>query len=295
MAFKALKTAVPEFRITSQVELELLYSKHQVMPMIKGEFIESGAAGLLKEKGIPEGFGLDLLVQMSLHKRAGVPVLVGLLKKHFQAEENPEQATADMLLKAAEADLVNVNEIIREDEITGQRSKSHEFVVIYDITDDVQAALDQFQYPLPMVEEPVMVTSNSQTGYQTIKGSIILKNNHHDDDVCLDHINRMNQTPLRINADIVAFVQNKWKDLDKQRPDETWMDFKKRKDAFRKYDQTSRDVLNALLAQGNRFWLTHKVDKRGRTYCQGYHVSYQSNDWAKAIIEFADGEVLNDR
>ena len=32
MAFKALNTAVPEFRITSQVELELLYSKHQVLP-----------------------------------------------------------------------------------------------------------------------------------------------------------------------------------------------------------------------------------------------------------------------
>jgi DNA-directed RNA polymerase len=47
------------------------------------------------------------------------------------------------------------------------------------------------------------------------------------------------------------------------------------------------------MAGGNRFWLTHKYDKRGRTYCQGYHVSYQGNDYNKACIEFADGEPLN--
>jgi len=36
--------------------------------------------------------------------------------------------------------------------------------------------------------------------------------------------------------------------------------------------------------------LTHKYDKRGRCYSQGYHVNPQGNDWNKAVIEFAEKE-----
>lgn len=265
----------------SQIELEELYSKYQLLPCIRQEFVDANFPEHMEAQGIPVEFGLSLMVQMVLHKRAHLTTLVGVLMVHFEDEEKPGQACADMLLKAAEADLVDV---VPE---TGT------FVLCYDICADTQRKLDVLQFPLPMIEEPMVVSNNRQTGYRTIRGSLILRNNHHDDDICLDHINRVNAIPLSLNADTVAFVQNRWKNHDKKKDGETQDDFQKRKRAFTKYDRSSRDVLTAMMAQGNRFWLTHRYDKRGRTYCQGYHVTYQGNDWNKACIQLADAEPLN--
>jgi DNA-directed RNA polymerase len=47
-----------------------------------------------------------------------------------------------------------------------------------------------------------------------------------------------------------------------------------------------------MVEMGNRFYLTHRYDKRGRTYAQGYHVNTQGNCWNKAVIELADEEVV---
>ena len=44
---------------------------------------------------------------------------------------------------------------------------------------------------------------------------------------------------------------------------------------------------------GNKFYFTHKVDKRGRLYCQGYHINYQSASYKKAMIELANKEIID--
>ena len=49
--------------------------------------------------------------------------------------------------------------------------------------------------------------------------------------------------------------------------------------------------MEILTEESDTFYLPHKYDKRGRTYCQGYHVSYQGAAWNKAVIEFANEEV----
>lgn len=64
--------------------------------------------------------------------------------------------------------------------------------------------------------------------------------------------------------------------------------------AFRKFDTDARDVIDALLLNDDGFWLTHKYDKRGRTYACAYHLNYQGNDWSKAIVEFAAAEPLKE-
>ena len=57
-------------------------------------------------------------------------------------------------------------------------------------------------------------------------------------------------------------------------------------------ERESMKVFAMLINEGNRFYLTHKYDKRGRTYCQGYHVSYQGNTYRKAILQLADKELV---
>lgn len=281
MAFEC--TINEQTLFVSQEEMESLFSKHQLKPYLRSICLSRGYDVTLRELKIPVEFGLDLLSQMMLYKRAQLPTLVGLLRHHFKDtdEMSAAQQCVEMLIHCVDQDAISYS---TEDKI---------FIVEHDITKSEQHELDKFQYPLPMIEEPDPVTNNRETGYRTIPGSLILKKNHHDEDICLDHVNRMNSIPLSLNIDVVAFIQNKWSDLEKQRDDEDYQEYKARIRAFKKYDRSSREVLTALMAGGNRFWLTHKYDKRGRTYCQGYHVSYQGNDYNKACIEFADGEPLN--
>lgn len=167
------------------------------------------------------------------------------------------------------------------------------FVVKFDITPDVQEELDRYQFPLPMVVEPKEVQDNKDTGYMLTRGSIILRDNHHNADVCLDHINRVNKVRFSINTVTATMVKNRWRNLDKPKEGESRDEFAKRKRAFEKYDRTAHDVIGLLTQEGNEFYLTHKYDKRGRIYCQGYHVNYQGTAWNKAVIEFADKEPLN--
>lgn len=259
-----------------QLNMERLYNKNQTIPRIRKEFEEAGFGPIIAKTGLNPDFAYGLLAQMVLHKRAKLTVLVGLFRGMF----NSAQEVADNLLKAAEFDLVDYNH------------PTVEFVIKWNVSKDVIEEIDRYQYPLPMFIEPMEVKTNRDTGYLTIHNSIILRNNHHDDDVCLDHINSMNTIPLQINTDVVRMTQNKWKHLDKPKENEEYADYQARKKAFEKYDRTSREVLEAITVSGNRFYLTHKYDKRGRTYCQGYHVTYQGAAWNKAVIEFARGECV---
>jgi len=262
-----------------QIEIEKLFHKNQLFPRIRAEFedCEFDFKALMIEHQIDLKFGFDLLIQMVLHKRAPLSALVGALRKHFDGEC---QKTVDELTKAVHADLVNWSPATRQ------------FIVKFGISPDVQADLDRYQYPMPMVVEPLELKDNHDTGYFTSRNSVILKQNHHDEDVCLDHLNQVNKTRFKINWDVVTTIQNRWRNLDKPKVDEDFADYKKRVKAFEKYDRTAYDVMNHLgLANEGEFYLTHKVDKRGRTYCQGYVVNYQGTAWNKAVVEFANQEV----
>ena len=262
-----------------QRALELKYSNNQLMRRMREEFQNSKSPdfmGYFAHAGLDAKFGIDALVQIALHKRADLATMIGTLRHHYATA----QQVADGLLQLAMHDLLD------------WAPDREVFIVIYEISEDVQHQIDSFQYPLPMVVQPQQLKNNKSTGYLTTGGSIILKNNHTDDDVCLDHLNRANRVELSINFDTVKMVRNQWKGLDKIKEGETHEDFEKRKRAFDKYQRTAHEVMATLTEHGNRFHLTHKYDKRGRTYAQGYHVNYQGTSWNKAVLEFADKEFI---
>ena len=107
--------------------------------------------------------------------------------------------------------------------------------------------------------------------------------NDHAGDICLDVINTQNQTPLRLATDFLSTVEEQ-----PSQPIKTadqahqWKVFK----------QQSYYIYDMLTKQGNKFWLSHKVDKRGRLYAQGYHVNTQGNPFKKAIVELYNEEIV---
>lgn len=287
----------------TQIEMEQQYSKSQLLPATRADFLDRFSHGLQEVVRLVYGlesyddhprpfsvaFLTELMAQASIRKRAPLPVFVGILVKHFEGEPEPYQLCADAIVAAASYDVVT----LAERTLPGSVDSVLEVILLHEVSPETQARIEQFQYPLPMVEPPLTATCNRHTGYRTIKGSLLLKNNHHEDDICLDHINRMNATPLAVNPDVVAFVQNSWKNLEKQKAGETYVEFRQRRKAFQKYDRVSRDVLAAMMVQPDGFFLTHRYDKRGRTYSQGYQVNYQSNDWCKAVVQLHVKEKLN--
>ena len=266
--------------IQAQITLEELYAKNQTMKRLRSEFQIEQLAEHCEAHEIPIDFAVDLLAQMVLHKRANISLLIGTLHSHFGDTTAELQACCDMIWKAFDAQLVDF------DELAGK------FVILVDVPDDVYADLERFQYPLPLVIPPMEVRSNKETGYVTLKGSIILGKNHHEDDVCLDHVNRVNKTPYVINADTARMVANQWKNLDRPKVGEEPDEYKKRVKAFEKYDTVSRSVMESLYVTGDPLYLTHSFDKRGRCYAQGYHVNPQGSAWNKAVIEFAEQELV---
>jgi DNA-directed RNA polymerase len=268
----------------TQIELERLFHKNQLMTRLRFEFRQPEIIEICTEHKLKVDFVIDLLSQMALHKRTKIAVLVGLLHRHF--DESPSltqnlQACVDMICRSAEAGLVNVDPIMHET-----------FIIAVELKREVYDEMELYQYPLPMVVKPRILETNRETGYLTGKDSAILKSgNHHEDDICLDHLNRVNRVPLTINQETARLVKNKWRNLDHQKPDETKQEFLKRKAAFEKYDRNTKEVMEHLSIAGGKFWLTHKYDKRGRSYAQGYHVNTQGTPWNKAVVEFAETEI----
>jgi hypothetical protein len=260
-----------------QLELERLFSKNQLMRRMREYFNTDIVIKHAEHYGVPADFAVDAMVQMALHKRADVPTMVGCMRHHC----DKAQEVADLLRKCAEIDLIDWS------------PKWRQFIVRQELDPQVQAEIDQFQYPLPMVCEPRERKHNAQGAYLDTNSSVILKDNHHEDDVCLDHLNRMNKVKFTLNFNTSKMIKNQWKRLDKPKEGETREEFDKRKRAFAKYDKTAHMVIDVLVKEGNEFHFDHKYCKRGRTYCQGHHVNYQGTAWNKAVIEFAQGEVIN--
>ncbi len=263
-----------------QLSFEKLYSKYQTVDVIRDNFCNAGFVEAFQEHNVEPVFGIDFLTQMYLHIRCKPKVIINCLLKHFIDWENPAQKCAEEIERLFDLEFV----LWDEDEF--------QFVSRFMLTDDLVEKINQFQYPLPMVEPPLKIHRNNQTGYLTISGSLLLKKNHHKDDICIDHINRLNQVPLSINTNVLSFVQNSWRDLDKRKATESQREFQKRQKAFQKYDEASKAVLKSLISVGENIWFTHRFCKRGRTYCQGYHANYQGNSWNKACIELGQKELL---
>ena len=141
-------------------------------------------------------------------------------------------------------------------------------------------------YLPPMVCAPQKLTHNKSTGYLTLEPeSLILKGyNHHDGNICIDSLNKFKQIALSLDIPMLTTFDEQPKKL---------MDTPEKEKQFAKLRENSYHVYKLLIQTGNNFHLTHKVDKRGRTYSMGFHCSTQGNSFRKAIINLAKQEIVN--
>lgn len=263
----------------NQKMIEEFFNKRQTLPLLRSEFMRSQSVmDRIQESGLNPDFCLDALSHIALAKRHEVSAMVGLLKHHCMSH----QEAADGLQTMCEHDLMDYDRMTQQ------------IIVRFEPGQKTQDLLKQYQYLPPMLVPPLEVKTNRGSGYLTLPAdSLILQDNHHDGDICLDSINRFNQVALSANLEVVRNIRNHWKDIDSPRDGENISDYKKRRDAFEVFEKYAFFTIALMAEMGNEFYLTHKYDKRGRTYCQGYHINYQGNSWCKAVVEFAEKELVN--
>lgn len=152
------------------------------------------------------------------------------------------------------------------------------------LSTELVAFIENSQYLPPMVCEPLPLTHNYSSGYLTHNDSLILgSGNHHDGDICLDTLNTMNQVALQLDIDFLSKVEEEPTfELDSRDKVDQWTRFKKQSYMF----------YSLMADQGNCFYLNHKVDKRGRAYAHGYHISTQGTAFKKAMLEFTNEELV---
>jgi len=153
-----------------------------------------------------------------------------------------------------------------------------------DLGDRLVEFIENSQYLPPMVCEPLELTHNFSSGYLTHNDSLVLgSGNHHDGDLCLDVLNTMNKVVLSVDTQFLSTVEEEPSfELDSEMKRDNWTAFKKQSYYF----------YSLLEQQGNRFYLTHKVDKRGRIYACGYHLNTQGTPFKKAMLEFAEPQLV---
>lgn len=136
----------------------------------------------------------------------------------------------------------------------------------------------------PMLCEPLKLTNNFSSGYLTHNDSLVLgSGNHHDGDLCLDVLNTMNSVAFQLDTAFLSTVEEEPTfELNDQDKIDRWHAFKSQSYHFYKL----------MAKNGNRFYFTNKVDKRGRIYSQGYHLNPQGAPMKKAMLELAKEELV---
>lgn len=165
------------------------------------------------------------------------------------------------------------------------KSEMLEVVSVYICEPEIIAFIIQSMYLPPMVCMPRKLTHNKSSAYLTRENdSVILKSyNHHEGNVCLDTLNKFNSVALSLDVKMLTTFDEEPK---------TVIDTHERQKQFDKFRGQSYHVFKLLIQTSNDFHLTHKVDKRGRTYAMGYHCSTQANSFRKSIINLAKQELV---
>jgi hypothetical protein len=170
-----------------------------------------------------------------------------------------------------------------------------EVTPVYVVEDKILEFIEQTQYMPPMVCAPRKLIHNKSCGYLTKDNvSLISKGyNHHEDDICLDSLNKFNNVSYSLDIKMLTTF-NERHDF-KTTASKTGVIVTKeaKEKQFSKLREDSYRVFKLLIQSGNNFHFTHKVDKRGRTYSQGYHCNTQGNSFRKSIINLSHKELVN--
>ena len=164
------------------------------------------------------------------------------------------------------------------------------------IIDEIKNNLIMTPNSLPMICPPNNWSENEYGGFldnSYIKNDIYHKkssNNHSMENKkpIYNSVNYLNNTKFTINNDFLNFITNEGFIL--------LSDPEKKPEQLSKSETLTRTIILKLAETYNNlpFYLTTYADWRGRLYTDSFYLTYQGNELSSAIIQFYEGEPLDD-
>lgn len=256
-----------------QEKLERTYNKNILLKRVFSEITgDMDLQGIVKDSGCDVDLTNKALAFLAIYKRFDLSTMVAILFK-------PEG-------KQSLDEVIHQVELMIEKKLVHYDPDEKKAIVRFELDDTVQAEIGCFQYPLPLVVKPKLLKHNMASAYfLKNKQSVLLNDHKTKKDVDLEHLNLMNQVAFTVNKTVYAKAVNKWTPKTDSDPSQT----RRQMERFNKYCKVSQDI---IMENGNKFYFSHRYDYRGRTYCEGYYLNYQGNDYCKAILEFANKEIV---
>lgn len=229
---------------------------------------------------------LDVLTQLVLIADDYIPLISACTVKQIKGLNKIQsaQTVGDILHCIDSTDLI-LWDITRDNKRTIKSNMA--------LSDELANRLKLLCVLPPMLVKPRTLRHNKSCGYLTInKDSLILgdKENYHDESISLDVLNTLNSQALCLDLDICYKFQKEFKSEFDKDTDE-YLNQKKTHEKAKEQFEFFRDKI-----QDHTIHFTHKVDKRGRVYSQGYVFNFQGSSYEKACLqlkvkEFVEGEL----
>ena len=269
-------------KIETQRMWENTYNKRQIRQILREEFQD-----LFKPDEEHLNIKLDVMGIVAEREHVYFDTIIEMLVEKGNISES-KQIISEVLIELCERDYIDLEPIKGNQKIWRN----------YIVNPETASRIEELKSLPPMIVEPLKVNykgNNRGSGYLTIgSDSLILNNNHHLGNLSTDILDRYNQIPLTINTDVVKNIRNCWGDLFDEETNKLTEEYKVKLESFEKFERLSIKFIAMLVNQGNKFWHTHKYDKRGRIYAIGYWVNSQGNSYQKACIEFYNKELITD-
>ena len=158
-----------------------------------------------------------------------------------------------------------------------------------ELSDALIERINNRHYIPPMLVKPNTINKISDSPYKTIHKPLILKYyNQHHRPLATDAINILNSIEWSIDKNVFHNIEEQFKEVLNEKK-------KARKERLRQFEvfkAQSNDVINMLIANGNKFYLPNFYDKRGREYMGGSHVNLQGSEYRKALMNLTKKETI---
>lgn len=300
-----IEEAYNRSRVYQMVQDELIADK-DIAPMIKnaetlltdwvfGDYFK-GKAGRLNQVAALDLGELTLKVITEVIAYCNKPqTLVSISSRcahalHMADKIEAIQTMAEVISVIADCDLFDI------DKLSNAPDASYMVMSKYRLEDETMMFVSQTSFLPPMIHRPKRLKHNRSSGHITVTGdSLILGgfNNHHDFDICLDVLNTMNANEFELDVEFLSTVEEpapKKKEVDESVTYITRQQREAERFALENFEVYKRQCYFFYMyyagMRGNTLHFTHKVDKRGRVYSCGYHMSPQGNSFKKAMLNF---------
>lgn len=297
----------------NQVELELLYSDRVTREMIKDCLEESEVTQAMHSKGIellqawiaePSKYSAkalrrEHLATLDLDKivtAVFINVIINGLTTYTNTvmslvgHLNLEKRTGVMLAAEVVAVLCDTDlyDLTKDGDTIMVKNRSG-------IPKEIKEQAERSTYLPPLIDHPMKLTHNNSTPYLSFEHeSLILggKHNHHDGDICLDVLNIQNNIPIILNTTFISALHETVPNFKGKHG--RVLTNKERAEAYKAWEKAQIQTKEFHILLGSiPMYFGNKVDKRGRIYSSGYHLSPQGTSYKKASLDLYEKETID--